>query len=129
VTEQELAAVRDAFDALVRGGPEAMLEFVHEDFHGVVPPELSAEPDTYDGHEGIRRYFRLFDETVQNLTWTLEDLIDDGDRALGHFVMAGTGRESGVPVEMRVVGAVRVRDGKLIEMTAYRDLAEARAGR
>jgi hypothetical protein len=30
---------------------------------------------------------------------------------------------------MRVVGAVRVRDGKLIEMTAYRDLAEARAGR
>jgi len=28
----------------------------HPDFVGVVPPELSAEPDTYRGHAGIRRY-------------------------------------------------------------------------
>ena len=59
-----------------------MLEYIHEDFQGVVPPSMSAEPDTYEGHEGIRRYFRLFEETVEDLEFVFREVIDDGDQVI-----------------------------------------------
>jgi ketosteroid isomerase-like protein len=36
---------------------ERILGFLDPDFETVVPPSLSAEPDTYRGHDGARRYF------------------------------------------------------------------------
>ena len=37
------------------GTSRRILALAHTDFEAVVPPELSAEPDTYRGHDGIRR--------------------------------------------------------------------------
>ena len=117
---------RRMLDTLNGDGVEAALEFFAEDFHGVVPPELSAEPDVYDGHDGVRRYFDSFREIVADLSFDAEDLIDAGPGAVAaRGLITGRGRESGIPIEMRVPIVMRFRDGKVTEMSAYRDWDDA----
>ena len=72
------AIVRQMLDTLNGEGTEAALAWFAEDFHGVVPPELSAEPDTYDGHDGVRHYFDSFHEIVADLRFDAEELVDVG---------------------------------------------------
>jgi ketosteroid isomerase-like protein len=109
-------------DALNDEGVEAALEWVSEDFHGVVPPELSAEPDTYDGHDGLRHYFDSFQEIVDDLHFDAEELVEVApDAVAARGLITGRGRESGIPIEMRVPGVYRIRDGKLIGIEAFSD--------
>ena len=120
------AVVRQAFDALNDEGVEAALRFFHEDFRGVVPPDLSAEPDEYLGHDGVRRYFDSFREIVDDLRFDAEDVVDVGDDTVAARAhITGRGRESGIPVAMRVPMVVRLRDGKLVALTGYREWEDA----
>ena len=116
----DAALVRKMIDTLNDEGVEAGLEWVAEDFRGVVPPELSAEPDTYDGHDGLRHYFDSFQEIVGDLRFDAEELVDVAPGVVAaRGLITGRGRESGIPVEMRVPGLYRIRDGKVIAIEAY----------
>jgi ketosteroid isomerase-like protein len=118
--------VRQMLDALNAEGTEAALAWFAEDFHGVVPPELSAEPDSYDGHDGVRRYFDSFHEIVEDLRFDAEELVDVGSGAVAaRGLITGSGRESGIPIEMRVPMLMRLRDGKVIEISAYAEWDDA----
>jgi ketosteroid isomerase-like protein len=120
------AIVREMLDALNEEGTEAALAWFAEDFHGVVPPELSAEPDSYDGHDGVRRYFDSFHEIVDDLCFDAEELVEVGPGAVAaRGLITGQGRESGIPIEMRVPMLMRLRRAKLVEMAAYRDWDDA----
>jgi ketosteroid isomerase-like protein len=124
MTESEI--VRQMLDTLNGEGTEAALAWFAEDFHGVVPPELSAEPDSYDGHDGVRRYFDSFHEIVDDLRFDAEELVDVAPNAVaGRGLITGRGRQSGIPIEMRLPLLIRLRDGKLIEMSPYEDWDEA----
>ena len=118
--------VRAMYEALEKDGPEGMLPFVDPQFEGVVPPELSAEPDAYRGHDGIRRYFALFDEVVEDLRFHAEEFERVGDSVIADVVISGRGRGSGAEVEMQIVIAAEVRDGVVTRMTAYPDRPSAR---
>ena len=120
------AVVREMLDALNGEGVEAALAWFAEDFHGVVPPDLSAEPDSYDGHDGVRRYFDSFREIVDDLRFDAEELVDVSPEAVvARGLITGRGRESGIPVEMRVPMLMRLRDGKVLRMDAYADWDDA----
>ena len=115
-------------DALNGEGVEAALVWFDEDFRGVVPPDLSAEPDEYRGHDGVRRYFDSFREIVDELRFDAEELVEvreDTVAARGHIT--GRGRESGIPIEMRVPMVMRLRGGRLVEMAGYREWEDALA--
>jgi ketosteroid isomerase-like protein len=120
------AVVRQMLDALNNEGVDAALKWFADDFHGVVPPDLSAEPDSYDGHDGVRRYFDSFYEIVDDLRFDAEELVELGpDVVAARGLITGQGRESGIPIEMRVPMLMRLRDGKLIGMEGYRDWDDA----
>ena len=122
------ALVRKMMDTLNDEGVEAALQWVAEDFHGVVPPELSAEPDTYDGHDGLRHYFDSFQEIVGDLRFDAEELVDVAPGVVAaRGLITGRGRESGIPVEMRVPGLYRIRDGKVTAIEAYPTWEDAMA--
>jgi ketosteroid isomerase-like protein len=113
-------------DTLNNEGTDAALAWFADDFHGVVPPELSAEPDSYDGHDGVRRYFDSFHEIVDDLRFDAEELIEIGPNAVAaRGLITGSGRESGIPIEMRVPLLMRLREGKVVEISAYADWDEA----
>jgi ketosteroid isomerase-like protein len=126
VSQADVDRVRDAFAALDRDGIEALLPSFAEDFEGVVPPELSVEPDTYRGHDGVRRYFANFTDAVEDLRFTPEEIIDVGDAVLIRMSITGRGVGSGVPVDWRVVNRAVLRDGLIVSLTAHATLEEAR---
>jgi ketosteroid isomerase-like protein len=118
--------VRQMLDVLNGEGTEAALAWFAEDFHGVVPPELSAEPDSYDGHDGVRRYFDSFHEIVADLRFDATELIDVAPNVVAaHGLITGSGRESGIPINMPAPLLMRLRDGKVVEMSAYPTVEEA----
>jgi ketosteroid isomerase-like protein len=113
-------------DALNGEGVEAALPWFAEDFPGVVPPELSAEPDVYNGHDGVRHYFDTFREIVDELRFDAEELVDVTDTTVAaRGLITGRGRESGIPIEMRVPMVMQVRDGRVATISAYREWEEA----
>ena len=114
------AIVRRMFDALNNESMDVALECFTEDFHGEVPPEMSAEPDEYNGHAGVRRYFETFREVVDDLRFDADDLVEVTDTTVAaRGCISGRGRGSGIPVEMKVPMLIRLRDGKVSEMSAY----------
>ena len=114
------------FAAYRERGVDGVLEFIHPEFVAVVGPELSAEPDEYRGHEGLRRYFAGF-EGMEDVRLRPEAMIEEGDRVLVPFVLTGRGASSGIEVEQRAVQAWTVRDGKAVRVEAFTDLDSARA--
>lgn len=121
------AALRAALDAMARYDIEELLLYVDPDFEGVVPPDLSAEPDSYTGEAGLRRYFALFEETVDNLRFEPTVAEETADGALLLLHITGTGRGSGLPLDAVVVAAITMRGDKVVRMHGFRSLEEARA--
>lgn len=122
-----LATARAALEALQRDRA-AFLEYVAPDFEGVVSPEVSAEPDSYLGHDGVRRYFALFDDVVEDLVFHPGDMTLEAGWVLADIGLTGRGRASGVPMEMTLVLAVEINDGKISRMIGHPDREAARAG-
>jgi ketosteroid isomerase-like protein len=112
-------------DAISRGDVDAALEVCHEEI------EFSSmlgqlEGATYHGHAGIRRYFR--DVAAAWDAWEMETestLPAPDGRVVIVLRMHVRGRESGVPLELRVAHIWELRDGKLWRSAAYRDPDEA----
>ena len=78
MSDTNLDLVREGFDAMREGDPEAMMPFIHPEFEVTTPPGLAAEPDTYRGPEGIRRYFDSFYEIMDRVSFEPHDFIGVG---------------------------------------------------
>jgi uncharacterized protein len=100
---------------------------VHPDFVGEVPPALSAEPDTYRGHPGIRRYFESFQDVMDDIHFQAEQLWDTGESVVADVRVTAKGRQTGIPVEQRIAQVWTLRDGKAISVRTYASQAEALA--
>lgn len=60
MAQDNIELIKRGFEALKENGVEGLLLFIAEDFEVTTPAALASEPDTYRGHEGIRRYFDSF---------------------------------------------------------------------
>jgi ketosteroid isomerase-like protein len=120
--------VRLFFEAFVRRDAEAAAE-LFEDAATFEPASTAvSERGTYEGPEGVRRYFRDLDETWQSFRVTISELHEDGDQvvALGRVYAAGNGFVGDDPA-----GFVwRLRDGMVVHGRVFtsHDAALAAAG-
>jgi ketosteroid isomerase-like protein len=119
MASKNVEIVRGMLEAYSQGGVDAVLPFITEDFHGEVPPEVSAEPDSYDGHDGVRRYFDLFAEVMDDVGFEPYEFVEAGDRVMTVSRLSGVGKGSGIPVEMEAYNVAEVRGDKLAAMAAY----------
>jgi ketosteroid isomerase-like protein len=118
--------VRRLFELYASGGVEAALQVMDEQLVIVIPPELSAEPDTYEGHEGARRYFAGFAGMLEDIRYEAFELTPEGDHVLAHARLAGRGVSSGLEVELETVVVHTVAGGKITRIVPYADLESAR---
>jgi len=127
VTESNVEIVRRMFERFAEGGIEGTLEVIDQNVVVEIPPDMSAEPDTYLGHDGVRRYFAGFDGMIEALRYVPLELIPVGDAVLAHVRLSGRGVTSGLDVSLEPYVLHELRDGKLIRIRPYPDRESAEA--
>jgi ketosteroid isomerase-like protein len=126
MSEGDVEVVRQLFELYASGGMEAALEVMDEDIEIVIRPDVSAEPDTYRGHDGARRYFAGFEGMLEDVRYDMFELIPEGPHVLARARLAGRGVSSGLEVELQTVVVHTVKGGKLTRIVPYPDLESAR---
>ena len=127
MASENVEIVERGFEAFNQGGVEALLPRLHPDFEVTTPPELASEPDTYHGHEGVRRYFDSFYEVMEEIRWEPRSFQEAGGRVVVEFTLRARGKSTGLEVGQDAVMVWELRDGKAIGLELYPTLDEALA--
>jgi uncharacterized protein len=127
VAGENVALLLEGFDAFNSGDEARVLAFAHPEFETEVPPALSAEPDTYRGHDGIRRYFALFDDAMEDVRFELERSWETRESVVAVVRLTARGRRTGIAVEQRVAQVWTMRDGRALRVQTFPELGEALA--
>jgi ketosteroid isomerase-like protein len=126
IPESKVHTLEEGFRAFSSGDIERILALAHADFEATVPPELSTEPDTYRGHDGVRRYFETFAEAFEDIRFEPEQFWDPGGELLVASVrMTAKGKQTSIPVEQRNAQVWRIKDGRLRSVMTYASLSDA----
>ncbi len=122
-----LFAVERATEALNRGDVEACLLSHEPDveirFIGATGSGLA---ERYHGHEGFRALFADWKEGMDNPHWTIERVVDRGERIVIRYGFSGRGAASGVETDATLgyVLSMSAR-GKVARQDMYWDWSEA----
>jgi ketosteroid isomerase-like protein len=125
VPSENLEIVQRGFEAFNEGGIEGILPFIHPEFEATTPPNLASEPDTYHGHDGIRRWFDSFDEVMEQIRWDAHDFQAVEDRVVVEFTLRARGKTSGLDFGQDAVMVWWLRDGKAIRLELFETMDEA----
>jgi ketosteroid isomerase-like protein len=121
VTGSNVDVVQALFDRFAEGGIEPTLELFSDDVVIEIPPDMSAEPDDYHGHDGVRRYFDGFDGMIADLRYEALELIPVGDAVLAHVRLSGRGASSGLDVSLDPYVLHELEGGRITHIRPYPD--------
>ena len=127
MSRENLEIVQRGFDAFNETGVEGILPFIHPEFEATTPPNLASEPDTYRGHDGIRRWFDSFDEVMEEIRWDAHGYQQVGDQVVVEFTLRARGKTTGLDFGQDAVMVWSLRDGKAIRVELFETLDEALA--
>lgn len=128
MASEDVELVRRGFEAFNEGGVDAVLPIVDPAFEVTTPPELASEPDTYRGHDGLRRYFDSFYEAMDQIRWEPHEFRDlGGGRVAVDFTLHARGRSSGLDLGQRAVQVWELREGKAVAVRLYTGFEQMRA--
>ena len=128
MSREDVELMRGGLGTLAEDGFEALLPLVHPDFEMTTQPGLAAEPQTYRGVEGMRRWWESFYEVMDEIRLAPREIVDAGeDAVIVEFELRATGQSSGLEVAQRACMLVHLRDGLMHRIELFATLAEARA--
>jgi uncharacterized protein len=125
VSQEDVDTVRDALTAFNSGDLARILALSDPEIEAEVPASISSEPDTYRGHEGIRRYFESFWDVMDEIRFEGEQFADAGESIVVELRVTARGRQTGILVEQRNAGVWVIRDGRVLGIRAYASFPEA----
>jgi ketosteroid isomerase-like protein len=125
MSSENIDALREVLAAFNSRDIGRIIGLLDPDFEASVPPALSAEPDTYRGHEGARRYFESFWETMDEIRFRPRRFWDAGEAVVVAMRVTARGRHTAIPVEQRFAQVWTFRDGKATRARTYASEAEA----
>jgi ketosteroid isomerase-like protein len=116
--------VQQAHDALNRGDMDALTSICDPGFRLDMSDRV-LNPATYEGHEGIRRFYAEVSEVWESFSWEPLEITElrNGTVALIHS--RGVGRGSGLELDRRAAMLWRVDADRALSLTFYRDPATA----
>lgn len=119
----DVETVRKGVEAYNRGDVDGVLAMTAPDVV-LVPVRALLEGGSYEGHEGVRRFMEDMDEDWAEREIEVDEIrdLDGGLLVLGQFRAVG---RSGVEVRQPLAWRSELRDGKLIRLQAYSDVAVA----
>ena len=125
MSSQNVELVRGGFEALSEGGVEALLPLIHPEFEVTTDASLTAEPDTYRGQEGVRRYFDSFYEAMDEVRFEPREFREAGGRVIVAVTLTARGRTTGIVASQELVMVWSLRDGQAIRVETYGTIDEA----
>lgn len=127
MSSENVEIVHQLIKAFNDGDMERILALIGSDFEGEVPPSISAEPDTYRGHDGVRRYFESFHDAMSEIQFHPVRFWDAGESVVLDLRLTAKGRTTEIPVEQRIAQVWSVRGGKARAARTYESVSEALA--
>jgi uncharacterized protein len=96
-------------------------------FEATTPPSLASEPDTYRGHEGVRRYLGSFGDAMERVYFEGREFTPGGDKVLVDTTMHARGRTTGIETEQRAFLVWTLRDGLMRSVETFAEQGQALA--
>jgi ketosteroid isomerase-like protein len=124
MSQENAEIVRSAYAHLNQGDVEGLVELCDDDFL-MDFSERVFNPDTYRGHDGIRRFYEGVGSIWESYRWDVEETLVAGDLVVAMLHCEAQGREGGVRVDWRVAWLWRFRRGTPVSLRFYRDPARA----
>jgi ketosteroid isomerase-like protein len=122
---EDIEVVQRLIDAFNSGDIDGILSLTHPDFEVEVPPELSAEPDVYIGHAGMRRYWESFHDALDDVRFELEGFWKADGAVVVAMRVTAKGRRTAIAIEQRNAGVWRTSDGKALQANIFASLPDA----
>jgi ketosteroid isomerase-like protein len=127
VSKENIETVQRGFAAFNERGVEGIIPFLDSEFEATTPPSLASEPDTYRGHDGMRRWFDSFYEVMEEIRWDPREFHEVGDRVVVEFTLRARGKTTGLEFGQDGVMLWELRDGRGIRLDLFPTLDEALA--
>ena len=119
VRKANVDVVREMLDDYLRGDYDAALPaFAHD-------VEVITSLERFRGPAGVVQEARRWEEMWSDYRFSVEDLVDSGDRVVLLYHQIGKAKESGVEVEERAAWVYTVHDGKIARVEMFQDRAAA----
>jgi ketosteroid isomerase-like protein len=119
MSRENIELVRRVNAAFNSGDIERVLGLMHPDIETAVGPELSTEPDTYRGHDGIRRYFASFGDAMDEIRFHQEGFRETPGSVIVAVRLTAKGRFTRIEVEQCLGQVWNVRHGKANQIRNY----------
>jgi ketosteroid isomerase-like protein len=127
VATANVEIVKAGFEAFNQRGTEGALEMMDPEFEVTTPPELASEPDTYRGHEGVRRYFDSFYEAMDEIRWEAHSFEELGGKVVVDFTLHARGKSTGLEFGQHAAMVWELRGDKAIGLELFETVEQARA--
>ena len=105
MSQENVEIVRRVIDAYNRG--QEALDLFDPEIEWITTGRF-VEPDTYQGHDEVRRYLQALRDDFEDLHVEPHELVDAGDHVITPVRFTGRGRLSSAPIDQVVVRVVRV---------------------
>ena len=127
MSQENVEAVRQAFDAVSRGDIDGLLRVCDEE---IVIPQPSELPDASSlrqyGHDGVLEAFAIWPEQWDDYrVGDVRVLADSADDVIVAITTSGRGKQSGVEVRMDFAFLFTVKDKKITEWRLFLHEAQA----
>ena len=126
MAEPNVEVVLELYERINGDDPESIYELLSTDFRAEVPPSLSAEPDVYRGHAGVRRYMGAFQGYLDDVQFEVLEIHLEGEEVIVDMLVKGRGATSGIPVEQGSAVVHWVAGGKVTRMDVHPDVEAGR---
>jgi ketosteroid isomerase-like protein len=123
VSEQNVELARHVYASLNRGDIDAVLDVLAPDVEWWARGD-NPETEVVKGHEGVRRFWAEITDVLEELQMEPTEIIDAGEYVV--TAVSQVARARGVVIEQHEVHVGRLRNGMVIEMREFHDMAEAR---
>jgi ketosteroid isomerase-like protein len=122
--QENVEVVRQVYERLNRGDVEGVVALCDEDFL-MDMSERVFNPDTYTGHDGVRRFYEGVMDAWASYRWDVEEARVADDSVVAMLHCQGQSRAAGPGVDWRVAWLWRMRQGKAVFVRFYRQRADA----
>jgi ketosteroid isomerase-like protein len=119
MSRENVEIIRRMYEAVGRRDSRTVLEI----YDPAVEVDMSQAPcrdviggRVYHGHDGLRAFYRQWNDAWETVESELEELIDAGNRVISIETTRARGRASGAAVELHECGIWTLRGGRIVRV-------------